>query len=101
MPRMELADVIFVFTPESPKRTAVDVDSGPPFLGHDDEMTLVDVFHNFAARLDPAADPEPARRRCVVQADFVYQCMSEGRWIQSDYMDGWEIMFVHCHLIDV
>lgn len=98
MPRMELADVIFILGPDSSRDKTVKAGSDHPFSGQYHDMTLADVYHNFAARVNPTADPEPARRRRVVQAEFAYQCISEGQWGQQDDMDEWEILFVHLNL---
>lgn len=74
------------------RHKTVKVGSAPPSRPSNGQFKLLDVYHHFAARKDRAADPQDWRRKCVVQAEWVTDCIRENSWLSHDRMDGWEIM---------
>jgi hypothetical protein len=88
--RIEDADVIIIVGGSQMRGQVIK--ATPPPRPTSGQMSLLEVYHHFAARKDRAADPQDSQRKCVVHAEWVDDCIREKRWLPYDRMNGWEIL---------
>jgi hypothetical protein len=87
------ADVVIVFPRDSQQLKTVKSQYVPPFHGHrDSDMTVEQLYFQYAARLDRGADQLSRNRKCVVQAEWATQRLKQRRWVPNQNRDEWEIM---------
>lgn len=59
-----------------------------------------DIYAHLARRTNVAKDQESRARTCVVQAEWVEQCVKMGKRLEGGNKGGWEIKYVHTRKVN-
>ena len=94
--RPDIADVVILYsvTPEYHK-TVDHFDTGRTTLEcrAGNVWETADIYAHLARRTNLAQDMEARTRTCVVQAEWVEQCVKLGKRLEGGDKGGWEVKY--------
>jgi hypothetical protein len=101
--RPDVADLVIVFSGAPQLYKTVDgLDTGRTMTEcrAGNVWETADIYTHLARRTDTRRDKEARTRTCVVQAEWVEQCVKSGRRLEGGDKGGYEIKSVHDLALD-
>jgi hypothetical protein len=88
------ADIIIIHGPPVKMATTINPDLGVPPIIIGQQFDLAQIYNSYATRVIPARDPQRAIRKCVIQAEWAYQCLGKHKRLPEDIKNDFEIQSV-------
>jgi hypothetical protein len=88
------ADIIIIHGPPVKMARTIKPDLGVPPIIRGQQFDLAQIYNSYATRVVPDRDPLRANRKCVIQAEWAYQCLGKRKLLPQDIKDDFEIQFV-------
>jgi hypothetical protein len=91
---IEKANIIIIHGPQKKIAMTVKPDLGVSPITRGKRPDLAQIYNSYATRVVPDRDPQRANRKCVIQAEWAYQCLEKRKLLPEDIKDDFEIQFV-------
>ena len=89
------ADIIIIHGPPVKPAITIKPDLGIPPVVRGQRFDLEQIYNSYATRVIPDRDPQRNMRKCVIQAEWAYQCLEKRKLLPRDIKDDFEIQFVY------